>query len=446
MRFLPEESPSVAVVGIGYVGTCLAATLASRGLHVTGIDRDVSRVEEMNAARTPLRESGLAESIADSVAAGRLRATTDMSMAAAADVVLVTVGTPILPDGSIDDDQVRAACSALSPHLRRHQLIVFKTTVPPGMTRTMAGLLEHEGLEAGHDFGVAISPERLSEGMAMQELATFPIIVGGLGADSTAAAAAFWKRHLDVPVLEVESLEAAEIVKLADNWWIDVNIALANELAIFCDLHGVDVLDVISAANTIPKGAGKVNILMPSIGVGGSCLTKDPWMIWHSAKRAGTNLQTVVVGREVNSAMPERVAEDLLRVLADQGKEAKDVTIAVLGLAFKNNTGDLRATPVHPAVQIWEKAGATVRLYDPLVDPAEAYHLFEMVPEASLEDAVRGADCVAVLALHREFADVDLAALPVASGCVVLDGRAYYSKERIAGFADAGLTYRGIGR
>ena len=279
----------------------------------------------------------------------------------------------------------------------------------------------------------------------MYELSTFPIVAGGLDDDSTEAAATFWEQALGVPVLKVGSLEAAEIVKLADNWWIDLNIALANELALFCDLHGVDVLDVIEAANTISKGSGKVNILLPSVGVGGSCLTKDPWMVWRSARGAGLDIRTVPVGRAVNSAMPEHVAELALWALAEQGKEPEEATIAVLGLAFKNNTGDLRATPVHTAVQAWEKAGAKVRLFDPLVDAVEAETMFGTAPTASLEEAVRDADCVAVLALHREFEGIALEELPVAPGCVVLDGRAYYPKDRIAAFAEAGLVYRGVG-
>lgn len=446
MRFLPEGPPNVAVVGIGYVGSCLAATIASRGFEVTGVDTDAGRVEEMNVGRTGLQEAGLPEMLSDAVAAGRLRAETEYSACREADVILVTVGTPILPDGTVDDCQVMSACRALAPNLRTGQLVIFKSTVPPGLTRAAAQLLEVSGLEAGRDFGVAFSPERLSEGVAMHELGSFPIVAGGLSPESTAAAAAFWERSLGVPVLKVGSLEAAEIVKLADNWWIDLNIALANELALFCDLHDVDVLDVIAAANTIPKGAGRVNILLPSIGVGGSCLTKDPWMIWRSARRRGVDLRTVPVGREVNSAMPEHVAEDALELLVAQGKEAKNATIAVLGLAFKNNTGDLRATPVHTAVQTWEKAGATVRLFDPLVDTAEAEQVFGSRPQSTLEETVTGADCVAVLALHREFEDLALEELPVAPGCLVLDGRAYYPKERIAAFTEAGMVYRGIGR
>jgi UDP-N-acetyl-D-mannosaminuronic acid dehydrogenase len=319
--------------------------------------------------------------------------------------------------------------------------------VPPGTTRTVVRpLLERAGLTASADFGLAFSPERLSEGTALRELSTFPIVAGGLDPDSAAAAAEFWRRTIGVRAIPIGSLEAAEIVKLADNWWIDVNVALANELAKFCALHGVDVLEVIDAANTIAKGSSMINILLPSVGVGGSCLTKDPWMVWRSARRRGLEIRTVPTGREINAGMPEYTAQHALSALAELGKDPASATIAVLGVAFKNNTGDLRATPTQGAIAAFGKAGAEVRVFDPLVDAAEAEALFGIAPSASLEDAVRGADCLAVLALHREFEDIDFAALPVAAGCLLLDGRAYYPPDKIEELRGLGYAYRGIGR
>jgi UDP-N-acetyl-D-mannosaminuronic acid dehydrogenase len=447
MRFLPDEDITVAVVGFGYVGSCLAATMANRGVAVIGVDTDDNLVAELNAGHCRFREGGLAELLAGGLASGRLRITSDYAEIRAADVVLVTVGTPVLAGGALADGQLRAACTELSGHLRPGQLFIFKSTVPPGTTRTIVRpILQESGLTASADFGLAFSPERLSEGVALRELNAFPIVAGGLDPDSAAAAAEFWRRTLGLRAIPLGSLEAAEIVKLADNWWIDVNIALANELAKFCAAYDVDVIEVIDAANTIPKGSSMINILLPSVGVGGSCLTKDPWMVWQSARRRGVEILTVPVGREINSGMPEYTAQLALSALAELGKDPASATIAVLGLAFKNNTGDLRATPTQPAVAAFAKAGAEVRIFDPLVDAAEAEDVFGIAPSASLTDAVRGADCLAVLALHQELEDLDFAALPVAGDCLVLDGRAYYSTEQIESLRALGYAYRGIGR
>ena len=438
---------TVAIIGLGYVGACVAATLADRGMRVVGVDIDTDLVAEVNRGHCRFREDRLAETVRAAVAAGRLRATTDPAAASGADVVVITVGTPVAEDGSLADGQLRRACESLAAHLRPGQLVVVKSTVPPGTTRGLvAPLLEAGGLRAGRDFRLVFTPERLAEGAAMRELRTLPIVVGGLDAEGTARAADFWRRALEVETIPVASAEVAEIVKLADNWWIDLNIAMANELAMYCSLYGVDALEVIAAANTIPKGGGMVNILLPGVGVGGSCLTKDPLLVSESAARRGLEVRTAAAGREVNAGMPGHTARLVVDGLADLGRDIAGATVAVLGLAFKNDTGDLRATPVRGVVEALTKAGARVRLHDPLVDAREAAAVFGTEPEPDLTGAVRDADCLAVLAYHRCFRELDLGALPVASPCLLVDGRAHLTTEEISQLTARGYAYRGIGR
>lgn len=441
------KDPSVAVLGFGYVGSCIGATLADRGFDVVGVDANPELVEEFERGHCRLQEAGLAEAILRGRATGKLRVTTDSSEIGAVDVVLITVGTPVLDDGSLADEQLRGACAEVSKYLREGQLVVLKSTVPPGTTRgVVLPLLEQSGLTGGVDFGLAFTPERLAEGTAMSEVRTLPIVAGGLDDHSTQAVARFWNRTLGVDVIPLDSMEAAEVVKLANNWWIDLNIALANELAKFCALYGVDVLDVVTAANTISKGNGKVNILLPSVGVGGSCLTKDPWMVWASARSRGVDIRTAAAGRDVNTEMPEYTAQLAIDTLAGLGKDPSHATVAVLGLAFKNNTGDLRATPTLGVIEVLRKVGAEVRIHDPLVDPGLAEEMFGLPLTENLDDAVRDADCIAVLALHRDFEDIDFATLSVGDSCLVLDGRAYYAKDKIDALRELGYVYRGIGR
>jgi dTDP-alpha-D-glucose dehydrogenase len=441
------QDPAVAVVGLGYVGACLAATLADRGLSVTGLDTDESLIGELRRGYCRFHEHELAEALSRGMSAGRLRVTTEYPSVAGVDVVLIAVGTPVRDDGSLADAQLRAACSSVSRHLRPGQLLILKSTVPPGTTREVVlPLLEAGGLTAGADFKLAFSPERLAQGTALAELRTLPIVVGGTDTASTQAASAFWRLALGVPVLQQDSLEAAEIVKLADNWWIDLNIAMANELARYCDLFGVDVLDVIAAANSIPKGNGNVNILLPSVGAGGSCLVKDPWMVWESARRRGLDVRTPRLSREINAAMPAYTADLIIDELTRAGKDPARSTVAVLGLAYKNNTSDLRSTPVTAAVAALVQAGVNVRAYDPLTDAERATELMGLRPAPTLDEAVKDADCLAVFALHREFQKIDFAELPVARPCLILDGRAYYPKEQIAELRRLGYLYRGIGR
>ncbi|MBB6472634.1 nucleotide sugar dehydrogenase [Sphaerisporangium rubeum] len=437
----------MAIVGLGYVGSCFAAMLADRGCDVVGVDNDDRLIDELGAGHCRYQEEGLADLLFSGLAAGRLRVTTDYAAIREADVVLIAVGTPVRADGSLVDDQLSGACAEVGRHLRAGHLVMVKSTVPPGATRTLVRpLLERGGLTAGADFGLAFTPERFAEGTALRELRRLPIVVGGLDAASTDAAAEFWRTTFEVEVFPLGSPESAEIVKLADNWWIDLNIALANELAKFCALFGVDVLDVIKAANTVPKGQGNVNILLPSVGVGGSCLVKDPWMVWRAARERGLEILTAPIGREVNAGMPEYTAQIIIDELVRLGKRPAASTVAVLGLAFKNDTGDLRATPVEGAVTALKKAGLQVRVYDPLVDPVQAEELVDIKPAATLREAVQDADCVAMMTLHKEFTGIDFAELPVATSCLVLDGRAYFSQEKITSLRRLGYVYRGVGR
>lgn len=449
MRFLPDkENLTVAVIGLGYVGSCVAGALIDEGFGVIGVDTDAELVEELSRGYCRFQEPGLPELVARWAGRDGVRWMSDYSAVGEADVVIVAVGTPILDGGALGDAALRAACDELGRRLRAGQLVVFKSTVPPGATRTLAlPLLAAGGLEAGSDFGVAFCPERLSQGAALRELRSLPVVVGGMNEDSAAAARHFWRQALEVEVITCASLEAAEVVKLTSNWWIDHNIALANELAKLCSALDVDVLEVIEAANSIPKGGGRINVLRPGVGVGGSCLTKDPWMLWNAARSRGIDVGTIPAAREANDGMPGYTVELVVEELRALGREPASAKVAILGLAFKNDTGDLRSTPVEPVVSGLRSLGAELSLLDPLVSPDNAEKVFGTRPSATVEEAVENADCLAILAWHKEFEDMDFKEVRelVAPACAIVDGRAYFPKEKSRMLQGLGFTYRGIG-
>jgi dTDP-alpha-D-glucose dehydrogenase len=450
VRFLPGKSQlSVAVVGFGYVGSCIGMTLAERGMRVSGIDSDRTLVEEMRAGYCRFNEPGLAEALVRVRDSGALQLSTGYEDVSAADVVIIAVGTPVDANRSIVTTHLEAACAALAPHLCAGQLVILKSTVAPGTTRGLVRpLLEKSGLAQGRDFGLAFCPERLAEGNALAQFRTIPIVVGGCDDDSTVAACEFWTSALGIEVLPFADPEVAELVKLTDNWWIDANVALANELAQLCGALDVDVLDVITGANSLPKGSSHVNVLLPSVGVGGSCLTKDPWILWSAGRERGVRLRLAETAREVNDTMPAYTHELIRDGLATLGKDLGSAKVAVLGLAFKNNTNDLRNTPVLPVVQALRASARELKIYDPLVADDVAEAKFGMKQAASFEDAVEDADCVAVLAGHNQFAALDFAHLArrVSMPCLVVDGRAYYPRQTIETMRELGLAYRGIGR
>lgn len=437
----------IAVVGFGYIGTVIGAVLADRGWPVTGIDVRQSVVDDINQGKTAVAEPGLSDLVAHSVRNGRLRATTDFSAVAENDFVIVNVGTPLGPDYEPIVDDIKAAAQAVGEHLRPGHVIILKSTVPPDTTETLVQpiLEEASGLRAGVDFGLAFCPERLAEGQAIQELTSIPVVVGAVDERSARACATLWRQTLGVESVIVDDPRTAEMVKLADNLWVDLNVAMANELAKLCDRLGMDALQVIEAANTMPKGGHPVNILRPSMGVGGYCLTKDPWFLNHLGQSVGLELSIPRTSRTVNDTMPGYTYGLLTQLLAAQGKSVESSRIAVLGIAFKNNTGDCRLTPTKYVVSLLEESGCQLSVHDPWVAEEEAQTVTRIPLSPDVESAVKDADALVVLAGHREFHKVPLTRLAelTAAGCVFLDGRNSFDPEAVRA---AGFVYKGIGR
>jgi UDP-N-acetyl-D-mannosaminuronic acid dehydrogenase len=445
-RKVRDRELRVTVVGFGYVGTCIGAVLAARGFAVTGIDPDAGIVEATNAGRSRFSEPRLAELIDRAFGDGKLRATSDVAAVAESDVTLVTVGTPL--DGFEPDlRQIRAATGAIAPHLTPGHLVILKSTAPPRTTEAVvAPVLEAEGRRVG-DIYLAFCPERLAEGSAIADLTSVPVVVSGADEASRERAEIFWRVGLGVETIAVRDTRTAEMVKLASNLWIDLNIALGNELAKLCDKVGVDALEVIEAANSLPKGRRHVNILAPSIGVGGSCLTKDPWFVDHLGKQYGLQLQLPAAGRAVNDSMPAYTVSVIAEGLAKAGKRLADSRVAVLGLAFKTDTGDCRSTPTKPAIAALAASGCRLVVCDPLVSAEDARGVTPVPLTPRIEDAVGRADCVAFFTGHRVFREFPITRLAkLAPGAVVVDGRMYFSRDAIAQMRACGLTYRGIGR
>lgn len=437
----------IAVVGFGYIGTVIGAVLADRGWPVTGIDVRQSVVDEINSGKTSVPEPGLGEMVATNVRVGRLRATTDFGAIAHNDFVIVTVGTPLGPDYEPIVDDIKAAARAVGEHLHRGHLVVLKSTVPPDTTETLVLpiLEETSGLRAGADFGLAFCPERLAEGQAIHELTSIPVVVGAVDELSARACSTLWRHALGVDSIVVDDPRTAEMVKLADNLWIDLNIAMANEMAKVCDRLKMDVLQVIDAANSMPKGTHNVNILRPSMGVGGYCLTKDPWFVNHLGESLGLELGIPRTSRTVNDTMPAYTYGLLTQLLADQDKAIETSKIAVLGIAFKNNTGDCRLTPTKYVVELLEQSGCGLSIHDPWVPDEEAPTVTKIPLTPDIESAVKDADALVVLAGHREFHQIPLARLAdlTAAGCVFLDGRNSFDPAAVRA---AGFVYKGIGR
>jgi nucleotide sugar dehydrogenase len=422
----------IAVVGGGRMGLPLACVLGKHGATVTVADIDPDLVRSIQTGRCPYEEPGLAPLMADLNAAGRLSATTDTAAAAAcSEVVIIIVPAHLTADRDIDFGILQAASADVGRGLQRGALVIYETTVSVGGTRRklVPVLEEKSGLKAGTDFQVGYSPERVKANLVLERLETTPKVVGGLDDASLARTAAVYREYLGAPVDEVGSIEAAEMTKLLGMLYRDVNIALANELAAFCELAGVDFDRVRASANS----DGEANVLLPGIGVGGHCTPVYPYFLTRESRRLGMTQRLSEAAREINDQQPAR---QLARV-ANLWKPLRGQAVHLLGLGFRPGVKVDTFSPAYALNAELLALGAEVTLSDP-------YYTHDELRSLGFRPALPEEAKVIVLnTAHPEFVTPDFTAWRQAGVEVVLDGRNLWNQ---AGAEEAGLLYFGIGR
>lgn len=409
MRTVPL-SKHVAFVGLGYIGLPTAVVMANSGLEVTGIDVMPEKVEAINRGEVTIVEPGLEDELRSALESGRFRASTIMPTA---DAYVIAVPTPFTESHDVDMRFIYSAADAIAPKLQGDEVVILESTSPPRTTERLADriLKLRPDLRAGGDLvdddrpvvHFAHCPERILPGKAMEELRTNDRIIGGMTPEATHRAKEIYSVFCLGELLETND-RTAELAKLTENSFRDVNIAFANELSLICDQLGINVWELIELANHHPR----VNILQPGPGVGGHCIAVDPWFIVSSAPDTARLIRT---SREVNDGKPEWVLGKVRDAASNAGKDSR---VALLGLAFKPDIDDLRESP---AVSI-ARAVATsesdreILLVEPNVDELPA-HLAEFpnVTLASLEQALHDAEVIVLLVDHREFRSIPVEAL-----------------------------------
>jgi len=364
----PRHGQHVEVHGLGYVGLTLAVALASRGHRVHGIDTDAQLVARLVEGHPHFHEPRLAEMLVQALSSGTLTLS-DTPPETARRVLIVSVGTPVRDDGTIDDSALRASIDAIGSRLRRGAIVLLRSTVPVGTTRELVvPLLEaRSGLVAGDDFHVAFTPERTAEGVAMQELATLPQVVGGLTDACASLAGSFWLTLTD-SVVQVDGLEAAEIVKLVNNSFRDLSFAFSNGVALLADRYNLDARRLINAAN---EGYPRNPVPRPSPGVGGYCLTKDPWLYGSVDPTAGHALLSAQ-GRAINADAARYPVQVLERWAERQGRPLDSLRVLLVGMAFKGwpATSDVRSSSALIVAEELAARGCDLRVHDAVVDDA----------------------------------------------------------------------------
>jgi UDP-N-acetyl-D-glucosamine dehydrogenase len=425
-----DRTATVGVIGLGYVGLPLLRTAAERGFACLGFDIDRDKVERLNAGDSYLVHIS-AESIAALRQRGRLEATADFSRLGEADAILICVPTPLTKQREPDLSFIVSTTEAVMPHLRRGHLVVLESTTYPGTTReVMRPILERSGLRSGHDFFLAYSPEREDPGNAQYATADIAKVVGGDGPDALRLARTLYDAVV-ARTVPVTSLEAAEAVKLTENIFRSVNIALVNELKIVFEAMGIDVWEVIEAAKTKPFGYMP---FYPGPGLGGHCIPIDPFYLTWKAREFNIATRFIELAGEVNTAMPQRVVDKTVEALSERaGRALKGARILMIGVAYKKNVDDMRESPALTIMELLERRGAVVSFHDPFlaeIPPTREHAAFAGRKSVALSEASVGGFDAAIICTDHDPVDYRLL---VAHCPLIIDTRNACARSGLAG-------------
>ena len=400
-----------AVVGLGYVGLPLLAELARAGFRAIGIDTDQRKIASLQAGRSYVLDVPDA-AIAPAIGEGRIEVSGDFDLLRDADTINICVPTPLRKSKDPDVSYILRARDAIKARMGPGKLVILESTTYPGSTEELLlPELQDGGLAVGEDFFLAFSPERVDPGNAVHTTRTIPKVVGGVTPTCTALASCLYEATVE-QVVPVSSPRVAEMVKLLENTFRSVNIALANEMALLCDRMGLNVWEVIDAAATKPFGFMP---FYPGPGLGGHCIPIDPFYLTWKARMTGFESRLVELAAQINASMPTYVVNLVRRALNEQRKPVAGSRILLLGVAYKENIDDLRESPALDVLRLLEEDGAEVEYHDPFV-PAFTVGESEYRSVALSPERIGGYDLIVVTTAHRE---IDYAALLAAAPAVV---------------------------
>ena len=392
------RSAKVGVVGLGYVGLPLAMEMAHTGFQVTGIDLVKEKVDSVNSGTSYVLDVA-SEALRSAVSANRMRATQSLAAVEALDTLNICVPTPLRKNKDPDLSYVIAAVEAIRVHIRPGQLIILESTTYPGTTRELVlPILEESGLQVGRDFFLAYSPERVDPANPTFTTRNIPKVVGGITPQCTEIASLLYEQFVE-NVVPVSSTDCAEMVKLLENTFRSVNIALANEMALTCHSFGINVWEVIEAAKTKPFGFMP---FYPGPGLGGHCIPVDPYYLTWKAKMNGCEPRLIELAGHINSQMPAFMVRRIADALNERRKSLKGSKILGLGVTYKRDTNDIRESPALQVLEGLREKGASVFFCDPyirsIVVRGQTLKAIELTP-----NLLQSMDCVAILTDHSAF-------------------------------------------
>ncbi|MDD5453872.1 MAG: nucleotide sugar dehydrogenase [Candidatus Ratteibacteria bacterium] len=440
-----DRTAVITVIGLGYVGLPTAVQFAEKGFTVYGADKNKKIVDLLNKGGCHLNDLNIGQRVKDLVLTGKIIPVTETSRAVnKSDIILIIVPTPVYADKTPDLRPVISAGEDVAETLSQGKLVVLESTVYPGLTEEiLIPILEKSvwrlRLEAGADFGVAHVPERYNPGDSKHSITDVVRVVGAIDPDWLEVTSLLYRQILK-DVCEVKNIKTAEASKVIENIQRDLNIALMNELALIFERMGIDVVDVIKAASTKWNFA----TYYPGAGVGGHCLTTDPYYLTHKAEELGFHAKVILAGRAVNDSMPYHVLDLLIDALNEHKLSVNGSKIVILGMAYKENIGDIREAPATPLMRELRLRGAEIVVIDPYLDELTR----EMNPtwcfnRSTMYSAMVAADAIVLMTAHTEFYGLDLGRMASQVRTpILIDGRRIFDPEEAK---KHGFTYRGVG-
>lgn len=396
---LKNKTATLGVVGLGYVGLPLAVEKAKAGFKTIGFDVQESKVEMVNAGKNYIGDV-VNEDLEEIVKSGLLSATTDFAQVASADCVCIAVPTPLDAYQQPDISYVKASAESIVPYMHKDMLIVLESTTYPGTTEELLKpILEKSGLKCGVDFHLAFSPERVDPGNLIYKTKNTPKVVGGITPECTDVAAAMYEAILEAPIHRVSSPAVAEMEKILENTYRNVNIGLVNELAILSNKMGINFWEVVDAAKSKPYG---FQAFYPGPGLGGHCIPLDPYYLSWKAREYGFHTSMIESSMMVNDRMPEYCAERSSKILNRFKKALNGSKILILGVAYKQDIDDYRESPAIRVIEELEKEGAEVVYYDPFVSEYREHGVVKKGESELTAELIESADLVIVTTAHTK--------------------------------------------
>ncbi len=452
LRKTPEEVKSliskgkikVCVLGLGYIGAPTASAFALAGANVIGYDINKSTVEKINSGVSPISDLHGKSLLEKAHRKGNLKATNDPEELKDIDLFLVCVPTPIDSMKRPNLNPLINASRTIGENIKEDALVIVESTVWPGTTEeiVLPIIEETSGLKASKEFGLAHCPERIDVGNPEYHLLNIPRVVGGIDERSTDLSQAVYKAVLDAEIYKVKNSRIAESVKLLENTYRDVNIALVNELARIFERLDIDIVEVIQAACTKPFA---FQPHYPGAGVGGHCIPVDPYYLVYKASEVGIEPLLLLTARKINEYMPHHIVTLVMEALNEIKKPIRGTKIAVLGLTYKGDVKDVRESPALPIINDLKSKGAVLSLYDPFLNKEEILDYFGINASISVEDACKEAFCLLLITAHSEFKKLDLRKISenMKKPSVVVDGRNILDPNEVI---ENDLLYIGVGR